>query len=162
MAWCTAPLIDCIIMWVLSKKLDDKNFISRQVCLGFHCSGCRVRYVVKFFFVFKHGASSVYCGMDSRNLYLIFYRHHVNTKHFNGSAVETIFWQLKYIVGEQLTATMYETAKTSHSLNSTHMGHVPPKMNIMTLPCLFVTFSYRKYIILYILCMHLVFCYFFY
>ena len=33
--------------------------------------------------------------------------HHINP---NGSAVETLFGQLKYITGGQLTATTYETA----------------------------------------------------
>lgn len=39
--------------------------------------------------------------------------HHVNPKRLNGSAVETIFGQLKYIAGGQLTATTYQTAKAS-------------------------------------------------
>ena len=39
--------------------------------------------------------------------------HHVNPKRVNGSAVETIFGQLKYITGGQLTAGIYETAKAS-------------------------------------------------
>ena len=39
--------------------------------------------------------------------------HHINPKRLNGSAVETIFGQLKYITGGQLTAATYETAKAS-------------------------------------------------
>ena len=39
--------------------------------------------------------------------------HHINLKGLNGSAVETVFGQLKYITGGQLTAETYETAKAS-------------------------------------------------
>ena len=39
--------------------------------------------------------------------------HHINPKRLNGSAVETIFGQLKYISGGRLTATTCETVKAS-------------------------------------------------
>ena len=39
--------------------------------------------------------------------------YHFNPKCVNGSAVETVFGQLKYISGGQLTATTYETSKAS-------------------------------------------------
>ena len=39
--------------------------------------------------------------------------HHINPRRLNGSAVETVFSQLKYSTGGQLTATSYETAKAS-------------------------------------------------
>lgn len=39
--------------------------------------------------------------------------YHVNPMRLNGSAVETIFSQLKYITSGQLTAVTYETAKAS-------------------------------------------------
>lgn len=50
--------------------------------------------------------------------------HHINPRRINGSAVETIFGQLKYITGGQLTSTTYETAKasllTKHTVHGTH------------------------------------------
>ena len=39
--------------------------------------------------------------------------HHINPRRLNGSAVETIFSQLKYITNGQLTAATYPTAKAS-------------------------------------------------
>ena len=55
--------------------------------------------------------------MDSKRWYLIFLLEIlgiiINPKRLNGSAVETIFGQLKYISGGQLTATTCETAKAS-------------------------------------------------
>ena len=39
--------------------------------------------------------------------------YHINPKRLNGSAVETVFCQLKYITGGQLTAGTYPTAKAS-------------------------------------------------
>lgn len=38
---------------------------------------------------------------------------HINPRRLNGSAVETVFSQLKYITNGQLTAATYQTAKAS-------------------------------------------------
>ena len=38
---------------------------------------------------------------------------HINPQRLNGSAVETLFSQLKYITNSQLTAATYTTAKAS-------------------------------------------------
>ena len=49
--------------------------------------------------------------------------HHINPRRVNGSAVETIFGQLKFITSGQLTSTTYETAKasllTKHTVHGT-------------------------------------------
>lgn len=39
--------------------------------------------------------------------------HHINPKRVNGSAVETLFGQLKHMTGGNLTGHSYETAKAT-------------------------------------------------
>lgn len=49
--------------------------------------------------------------------------YHINPRRVNGSAVETIFGQLKFITSGQLTSATYETAKasllTKHTVHGT-------------------------------------------
>ena len=67
--------------------------------------------LVQFSHVHRHGTL---IGMVSKADFLS--RHpgyHINLKRINGSAVETIFSQLKFITSGQLTSVTYKTAKAS-------------------------------------------------
>ena len=69
-----------------------------------------------------------------------FFRRHPNTHHYilpvrlNGSAVETLFSQLKYSAGGQLSATNYATARSSILMKKVVKGHTVKDQEYRNVP----------------------------